>query len=136
MTPCFADTFFFLALVSRKDARVRAAAVEARESGRPIITTAWVLVELADALCDVVNRPVFERLYTTLLSSNNVEIVPADQALLEQGIQRFRSRQDKDWSLTDCLSFLVMEQQGLTDALTGDRHFEQAGFRAMLLAEA
>ena len=43
-----------------------------------------------------------------------------------------KERSDKSWSLTDCISFVVMGEHGITDALTGDRHFEQAGFRALL----
>jgi predicted nucleic acid-binding protein len=131
MSPCFADTFFFLALVSRKDPRVHALATQAHLAARPLITTAWVLVELADHLCDVPNRAVFDRLYTALTVSPHVEIVRPDEALFTRGIARYRARPDKDWSLTDCISFLVMEDRGLTDALTGD-HFTQAGFRALL----
>jgi predicted nucleic acid-binding protein len=44
----------------------------------------------------------------------------------------YESRPDKAWSLTDCISFVVMNQHGLTEALTGDHHFEQAGFTALL----
>jgi predicted nucleic acid-binding protein len=134
MTPCFADTFFFLALVVRKDPKVHEAAAAAHQSGRPMVTTAWVIVELADALCDAVNRPVFDRLYSTLLNSPRVEIIPPDERWLDLGIQRFNSRPDKDWSLTDCISFVVMEHRGLTEALTADHHFEQAGFAALLNA--
>jgi uncharacterized protein len=42
------------------------------------------------------------------------------------------SRRDKEWSLTDCISFVVMKERGLTEALTADHHFEQAGFKALL----
>lgn len=76
MTPVFADTFFFLALVSRKDPRVHELATQAHHAGRPVVTTAWVLVELADHLCEIPNRPVFERLYAALISTPQVEIVP------------------------------------------------------------
>jgi predicted nucleic acid-binding protein len=55
-----------------------------------------------------------------------------DDDLYEAGIELYRARADKDWSLTDCISFVVMEERGIADALTGDRHFEQAGFQAML----
>ena len=51
--------------------------------------------------------------------------------LLDRGVERFRKRPDKDWPLTDCISFVVMEDEGISDALTGDRHFEQAGFKAI-----
>jgi hypothetical protein len=60
------------------------------------------------------------------------EIVPPDPELFERGLDLFARRPDKAWSLTDCISVVVMSERGLTDALSGDRHFEQAGFRALL----
>lgn len=61
-----------------------------------------------------------------------VRIVPSGRRLAERGWDLYRRRLDKEWSLTDSISFVVMEDRGITDALTGDRHFEQAGFRALL----
>jgi uncharacterized protein len=52
---------------------------------------------------------------------------------LDQAVELFRQRSDKNWSLTDCLSFVVMSELQLTDALSTDRHFSQAGFRALLV---
>jgi predicted nucleic acid-binding protein len=63
-----------------------------------------------------------------------VMILPSDNQLFQKGVHLYASRPDKEWSLTDCISFVVMTQQRLTEALTGDRHFEQAGFRALLLS--
>jgi hypothetical protein len=51
---------------------------------------------------------------------------------MAKGVQLYAQRPDKEWSLTDCISFVVMTQEGIFDALTGDRHFEQAGFVALL----
>ncbi len=62
-------------------------------------------------------------------------ILEPEGSLYDAGIELYRTRSDKDWSLTDCISFVVMEQRGIVDALTGDHHFEQAGFRALLKAE-
>jgi predicted nucleic acid-binding protein len=62
----------------------------------------------------------------------DLEIIPADDALFEAGLSLYESRSDKDWSLTDCISFVVMERQGCSEALTGDHHLIQAGFRALL----
>lgn len=59
-------------------------------------------------------------------------IVPFSAELFDRGIAPYSERRDKDWSLTDCISFVVMQEHGLTDALTSDRHFEQAGFRRLL----
>jgi predicted nucleic acid-binding protein len=68
-----------------------------------------------------------------LIDDPNATIVAATHERFEEGIALCSYRMDKDWSLTDCISFIVMQNQGLTDALTADRHFEQAGFRALLL---
>jgi len=62
-----------------------------------------------------------------------VKIIPATHDLFELGLQLYSQRLDKDWPLTDCVSFVVMSEAKLRDALTGDRHFEQAGFRALLI---
>ena len=67
-----------------------------------------------------------------LRKNPDVQVVPANDALFDEGVQLFANRLDKEWSLTDCISFVVMEQNGLTEALTGDHHFEQAGFVALL----
>jgi hypothetical protein len=59
-------------------------------------------------------------------------IVPPTQSLSDQGVELYSERPDKGWSLTDCISFIVMRHHGVTQALTGDHHFEQAGFIALL----
>jgi hypothetical protein len=64
-----------------------------------------------------------------------VSIIPPSQEVFDLGLDLYAQRPDKDWSLTDCISFIVMRQHGLTDALTGDRHFQQAGFKALLAHE-
>ncbi len=96
------------------------------------VTTAWVLTEVADALAAPAHRLVFVSLLQGLERNPAVTIIPAGQDLFEQGIRLYTKRPDKDWPLTDCISFVVMKQMKLTEALTGDRHFEQAGFRALL----
>jgi predicted nucleic acid-binding protein len=89
-------------------------------------------VEVGDALCRQGNRGVFGQFHAWIHQHLATTIVPATRALLEEGVQLFRKRPDKDWPLTDCISFVVMEDEGIRDALTGDRHFEQAGFTALL----
>ena len=59
-------------------------------------------------------------------------ILPADSRTFDCGLEFYEKRPDKTWSLTDCISFVVMSEEGRTEALTGDRHFEQAGFTALL----
>jgi predicted nucleic acid-binding protein len=90
-----------------------------------------VLTEVGDALSAPVNRPAFLRLYRRLSMNSATEVVPPTIDLLEREIDLYERRPDKEWSLTDCISFVVMSERGLTEALTGDHHFEQAGFRAL-----
>ncbi|MBV8265691.1 MAG: hypothetical protein JO252_05020, partial [Planctomycetaceae bacterium] len=81
---------------------------------------------------DPANRGGFSELLQLLRADPNVVIVPPSLELFEQGIDLYARRPDKAWSLTDCISFVVMTEQRLAEALTGDHHFEQAGFQALL----
>lgn len=133
MSACFADTYYFLALRNPKDlGHTRATALTEQIAGRTIITTAWVLTEVADALASPENRAGFIDLLEKLRSNAQVIIVSPSEGLFERGIDLYRQRPDKAWSLTDCISFVVMRERGLVEALTGDHHFEQAGFRPLL----
>ena len=132
MTRAFADTFFFLALLDSREARHADAAAASREPQLQLITTEWVLAEFGDAYCHPEDRADFVALYRALIHHPRVKIIPADTRLFQRGVDFFEQRPDKEWSLTDCLSFLVMRDENITQALTGDRHFEQAGFVAML----
>jgi hypothetical protein len=132
MKSIFADTFYFLAYLSETDAAHDIAVDARRNINAPLLTTAWVLTELADALSAPPLRSAFQYLWETLIDDPNVKIIPPTWDLLEKGVHLFTQRPDKKWSLTDCISFVVMEEQGISDALTGAHHFEQAGFRALL----
>ena len=98
MRRVFADTHFYLAILSRRDRDDRQAA-------------------------QVIDQ---------LRVSSNVRMVTLSDELVRRGLDLYRSRRDMEWSLTDCISFVVMAAEGLAEALTGDRHFEQAGFTALL----
>ncbi len=132
MNAAFADTYYYLALLSQSDSDHQRATELSRALARPTVTTAWVLTEVADALAGPESRPLFPALYNRLCANPNVTIVPPTLDLFQEGIDFYARRSDKAWSLTDCISFLVMRRYGLTDALTGDHHFRQAGFRAVL----
>ena len=132
MRPTFADTFYFLALLNPSDQAHDSALRVAASPPGPLVTTAWVLVEVADALASPANRPAFLELLDGLRGIPAVEVIPPDPAVFDRGLDLYARRPDKEWSLTDCISFVVMAERGLTDALTGDLHFEQAGFRALL----
>lgn len=132
MTEVFADTFYLVAVLSPQDDSHEQAMQFAQNDGRPIVTTAWVLTELADGLAQRADRTMFRDFLVDLESQPNITIVPAADELWRRGIELYASRPDKEWSLTDCISFIVMQDRQLTEALTGDHHFEQAGFRALL----
>ena len=132
MSRVFADTFYFLALINPRDqAHARALAFTAAFQGQ-MVTTAWVLTEFADAMGSPANRMEFVATLDDIRSNSQMRIMPPDQALFDEGIRLYANRPDKHWSLTDCISFVVMQQGGIREALTGDHHFEQAGFVALL----
>jgi uncharacterized protein len=132
MRTVFADTFYFLALLNPRDRwHTRAVAFTTPYQGR-LVTTAWVLTELGDAMVSSEDRLEFVATVDDLRINSRVYIAPADQILFDAGIKLFAERTDKQWSLTDCISFVVMQQEDITEALTGDQHFEQAGFTTLL----
>jgi uncharacterized protein len=90
------------------------------------------MIEVGDALSRPPDRPRFLSLVETLAADSEAEVVAGDSQLLSDGIELFRKRADKDWPLTDCLSFVIMARRGITNALTGDEHFRQAGFNPLL----
>jgi predicted nucleic acid-binding protein len=128
----FADTFYFLALLSARDsAHQRAVQFTQSFSGR-LLTTTWVITEVADGMGTAAERSQFVAFFDRLAQNPAVTMEPSSSALFEQWMAMYRQRLDKEWSLTDCISFVVMAQHGITEALTGDHHFEQAGFVALL----
>jgi uncharacterized protein len=130
--PIFADSFYLLALFNGRDAAHPRAVAASKEIQGTLVTTDWILVETADALSDSANRTRFAKFFDDLRRSPRVDIEPASRALFDAGWDLYRKRPDKDWSLTDCISFVVMQNRGITNALTADHHFDQAGFCALL----
>ncbi len=132
MSVVFADTFYFIALSNPSDGH-HAAAVRAAESLKSrLLTTHYVLIEVADALSAPRFRADVAGFLRQLAIDPGTEIIGPNIPLYERGLELYAQRLDKAWSLTDCTSFVVMTERGLTEALTGDAHFEQAGFRALL----
>ena len=132
MNRVFADAFYFFAALNPSDAAHQRALAYATQHNERMVSTAWVLTELADGLARTEKRHVFAQLVARLHADPDTEIVPPTEELMARGTELYNSRPDKKWSLTDCISFVVMEERGIREALTGDHHFEQAGFTALL----
>ena len=132
MSPCFADSFYYLALLNRRDECYELAGALASSLTSGMVTTAWVLTEVADALANRAVRHSAVQLVEALDADPNCRVVPASQELFERGWRLYTQRQDKDRSLTDCISFVVMRDEGISEALTADHHFKQAGFTILL----
>jgi len=132
MRPLFADTFYFLALLNPHDSAHAKAVVLSQTRREPLLTTPWVITELADALSDPQRRAQCGRFVESLRTNPRVQIPLPTKEIFDAGWGLYLSRPDQPWSLTDCISFALMRKRGIKDALTGDHHFEQAGFRALL----
>lgn len=132
MTPVFADTGFYVAFHNRRDALHDRAVELAARTEAPIVTTEFVLVEVANFFKRPGDREKFAAFDGVLRADPTTTIVAASAELFAAGRNLFAARPDKEWSLVDCTSFHVMAERGLTAALTPDIHFEQAGFRALL----
>jgi len=132
MNGLFVDSFYFFAILNPADAAHSTAIEFSKHNNAPLVTTAAVLTEVADGLARSANRGVLKRIIASFLALGANEIVAATEGLFDKGIELYDARRDKQWSLTDCISFVVMTERGLHEALTGDHHFEQAGFTALL----
>jgi len=132
MKAVFADTFYYLALLDPHDSTHEDAVNVTRALDSGIVTSAWVLLELGNSLPAPRHRKVFVDFLDKLRENSGVTIYEADRELFDLGVELYRGREDKDRSLTDCISFIVMKRDGIDEALTGDRNFEQAGFKALL----
>ena len=128
MTPRFADTYFFVALLADRDHHHSRVTEFVRERPSRLVTTRWVLAELANALSGSAARQSVATFLLDLDDDPTVTIVGESDELYHRGLLLYSERPDKKWSLTDCISFLVMEDEGLREALTEDHHFTQAGF--------
>lgn len=135
MNEVFLDTSFAIALSSITDQHhVRAVQLphQLQANQNYLVTTQCILLEIGNALSKSKYRMGAIQLLESLEADPNVEIVLLTNDLYIAAFNLFKQRKDKEWGLVDCLSFIVMQNRGITDALTTDIHFQQAGFRALL----
>lgn len=135
MKQVFADTSYWIALLNPRDElhQKAIAAAQGYEAER-IVTSEMVLVELLNGFSDHGPRvrEAVSRAVQTLRSNPGVWVIPQTGDQFDRALTRYQSVVDKNWSLTDCASFLIMEAEGIEAALTHDRHFAQAGFQTLL----
>ena len=131
----FLDTSYAIALAAASDqhhASAIAIAGDMEAAGTRLISTQAVLLEIGNALAKRRYRKAAVRLLAALDADPKVEIVPLTVELYKRAFALFQQRADKEWGLTDCVSFVLMQERGLTEALTADEHFRQAGFSVLL----
>jgi len=131
----FLDTSYAIALLSSKD-QYHSIALEISAAFLDVpvqlVTTQAVIFEVCNSLAKPQFRPAAREFLDGLEMDSSIEVVPVNELSFAAAVSLYKQRADKAWSLTDCLSFIVMSQRGITDALTADEHFEQAGFHALL----
>ncbi len=132
MKPLFADTSFFVAFLNAKDENHELAVEHMASSPERIVTTVWVLVELGNYLSKAEQRRLFGPFLQELRRERMMFIIPLKYEQFERGVRLYDQRPDKQWSLVDCISFVIMKQRRISDALSADHHFEQAGFTILL----
>ncbi len=131
----FLDTAYAIALSAPSDEHHEEAVLlseQLEREGTRLIATRAVVLEIGNALAKLRYRKAAAELLESLESDPTVEIIPISEELYKRAFEIYRERQDKEWGITDCISFVVMQERGLQAALTTDEHFEQAGFDAIL----
>lgn len=131
----FVDASGWIALVNANDTlhhqSVRLFEQRLNE-GRGFVTSSVVLLEVGNWLSPVPLRRLASGLIERIEHSTRIQVVELTPELYRKGWQLYRERPDKDWGVIDCISFAIMQERHIVEALTGDRHFQQAGFVALL----
>ena len=135
MIAVFADAGYWIAMINPLEIlHLKAEAVSRTLGKAKLITTELVLVELLNfyAAGGAHARALAVRYVAQIRRNSSVDIISMDEPLFSRGYELYASRLDKEWGMVDCVSFVVMKERGLFDALAYDHHFQQAGYRALL----
>lgn len=135
MKTIFVDTSYWIASLHEKDdLHDRAIAIEKKLTGTQLITSELVLNEVLNDFSKSGRyfRKIAANLVYTLRRRNNVKIVPLTSAQFSAALYIYETFIDKEWSLTDCASYLIMKEMKITEALSHDHHFKQMGVNALL----
>jgi predicted nucleic acid-binding protein len=135
MRVVFADTSYWFALVFPRDHLHSIALDAVHQLGQHrVVTSEMVVTEFLNSVSGAGrhHRDFAIGLVDAILGDARVLMVPSTPDLFRSSFTLYRDRPDKSWSLTDCASFVIMDERGIKEALTHDRHFEQQGYRALL----
>lgn len=136
MADAFVDTSFVVALVNKHDQyHTQAIELASHFDKRPLVTTDAILLEVGNALARSFKTESIQ-IIEHFIASEEIQIIHLNADLFRRAFEFYRSHSDKSWGLIDCISFVVMKDLKLTASLTADRHFEQAGFTALIVREA
>jgi len=130
------DTSFVVALENRDDplhATARQLDQELLQENAVLLLHWGILLEIGDGYARLGRRSKGIELLARFEQEQGYEVYPLTDDVMRQAATLYRSRRDKEWGLTDCVSFALMRELQVTHALTADVHFRQAGFVAMLL---
>jgi uncharacterized protein len=133
MRAVFADTGYWVAIINRHDGLHHKAIAVSKHLG-PIVTSEMVLVEVLNTFSGYGPqlRGLAVKAVKEITSDPTIQVVPQTRQLFQDALTLYERRDDKDWSLTDCASFIIMQKQKIAEALTNDHHYTQMGFRALL----
>jgi predicted nucleic acid-binding protein len=131
-TKIFVDTWFIVALINKRDQyHQKALQLAEQYKNYPLITTDAVFLEFGNALSSNYKNEAAE-LIEQFLASDEIDVIRLTPELFDESLRLYKKHQDKSWGLVDCFSFVVMNQHKISQALTFDRHFIQAGFQALM----
>ena len=131
----FLDTSFVIALISVSDKNHQRAvkiSEEIKSNNTSLTTSMAVVFEIGNSLSKLQYRKQASTLLSALETDEQINVMPVNQNLFQKALNLFVDREDKEWSLTDCVSFIIMKELKINYALTNDKHFVQAGFDILL----
>ena len=135
MKEVFADTSYWMAFLNPRDQLFPKAVAAYREQfPKTLVTSEMVFTELLNGISRMgpILRAAGALAVETARRRADVTVIAQTSERFDQAMERYKRAADKRWSLTDCASFLIMEESGIRAALTHDHHFVQAGFEALL----
>lgn len=127
-----ADAALFIAVLNRRDRFHAWAADYYRRTPDHLMVPLPVLVEVGNYFCESAFRPQVISFLHHVQQDARVDCIALDADLMQEAMDLYAGRADKEWGLTDCISFALMHKAGIEEAVTTDHHFEQAGFHILM----